>query len=45
MTKVSFLLLSPEEYLVPYKVIQLKIQKYCTFLKATENITICVFHF
>lgn len=27
------------------KVVQLKIQKYCTLLKATENVTISVLHF
>lgn len=27
------------------KVVQLKIQKYCTFLRATENVTISVLHF
>lgn len=27
------------------KVVQLKIQKYCTLRKATENVTISVLHF
>lgn len=40
-----FFFLPPKQYQVPYKVVQLKIQKYCTFLKVTENVTILVFHF